>query len=89
MDISHHLNINTKRHIEIIKNFETVGLDGTVRNEIPYFAIWRIKVTKELTEQYKIKRALDYDIEKLIESLFLMNSYLNRDYKSKLYFAEI
>lgn len=83
MDISHHLNINTKRHIEIIKNLETVELSVAVKYEIPYLAISRKKVTKKLTEQYKIKRALDYDLEKLIESLFLMISYLKKDYKNK------
>ncbi|WP_431158215.1 hypothetical protein [Winogradskyella poriferorum] len=83
MDISHHLNIHTKRHIEIIKYLETVELSAAVKYEIPYLAISRKKVTEELTEQYKIKRALDYDLEKLIESLFLMISYLKKDYKNK------
>ncbi|WP_411895236.1 hypothetical protein [Winogradskyella sp. A2] len=83
MDVSLSMDIDDKRRVEIIKNLELEELAAAVRYELPYLAISRKKVTKKLTEQYKIKRALDYDLEKLIESLFLMISYLKKDYKNK------
>ncbi|MCA0154454.1 hypothetical protein [Winogradskyella vincentii] len=83
MDVALSMDIDDKRRVEIIKNLELDELSAAVRYELPYLAISRKKVTKELTEQYKIKRALDYDLEKLIESLFLMISYLKKDYKNK------
>ena len=75
--------IDNKRRIEIIKNLEIIELSAAVRYEIPYIAISRKNVTQELAEKYKIKRLLDFDVEALIERLFLMISYLKKDYKSK------
>ena len=83
MDIAMSMDIDDKRRREIIKNLEIVELSAAVRYEIPYLAISRKKVTKKLTEQHKIKRAQGYDLEKLVESLFLMISYLKKDYKNK------
>ena len=71
MDISHHFNINAKRHIEIIENLYTLERSATVECEMPYMAISLKKVTKKLTEQYKIKRALDCDLEKSVPFDFL------------------
>jgi len=75
--------IDKARRIEIIKNLDIIEIAAAVRYEIPYIAISRKKVTQELTEKYKIKRLLDFDIESLIERLFLMISYLKKDYNSK------
>jgi hypothetical protein len=57
-------------------------LSAAVRYEMPYAAISRKKVTVELAEKHKIKRLLDYDLEKLIEALYLMISYLKKDGKN-------
>ena len=54
-------------------------LTAAVRYEMPYTAISRKKVTAELADKYAIKRLLDYDLEKLIEALYLMISYLKKD----------
>ena len=71
--------IDNPRRIAIIKMLDVEEITAAVRYEIPYMAISRKKVTEELTEKYKIKRILDYDLEKLIEALYLMISYLKKD----------
>lgn len=83
LDIETSENIDNERRIEIIKNLETIELASAVKYEIPYLAISRKKVTEELTKKYKVKRLLDFNLEKLIESLFLMISYLKKDYNNK------
>ena len=60
-----------------------IELSAAVRYEIPYLALSRKKITKELTEKHKVKRLLDFNLEKLIERLFLMISYLKKDYNNK------
>jgi len=83
LDIEKAEDIDDQRRIEIIKNLDIMELSAAVKYEIPYLAISRKKVTLELTKKYKIKRVLDFNLEKLIESLFLMISYLKKDYKNK------
>lgn len=68
-DIQHATKINNERRIVIIEMLDVEEIAAAVRYEIPYTAISRKKVTAELIEKYKIKRILDYDLEKLIEAL--------------------
>ena len=81
-DIQHAAPIDNERRIVIIAMLDVEELAAAVRYDIPYAAISRKKVTEELTEKYKIKRILDYDLEKLIEALYLMISYLKKDSKN-------
>ncbi len=82
-DIQNNEEIDNKRRVEIIKMLDIEEIAAAVRYEIPYVAISRKKVTQELAEKYKIKRILDYNLEKLVEGLYLMISYLKKDYKNK------
>ena len=81
-DIQHAAKINNQRRIVIIEMLDVEEIAAAVRYEIPYTAISRKKVTEELTEKYKIKRLLGYDLEKLIEALYLMIFYLKKDSKN-------
>jgi len=81
-DIQQSAPIDTERRIAIITMLDIEELSAAVRYEIPYVALSRKKVTAELTEKYKIKRILEYDLEKLIEALYLMISYLKKDFKN-------
>jgi len=78
-DIAQSAKIDRERCIAIIKMLDVEELGAAVRYEIPYPAISRKKVTAELTAKYKIKRIQDYDLEKLIEALYLMISNLKKD----------
>lgn len=81
-DIQKAAPIDTARRIEIITMLDAEELTAAVRYEIPYLSISRKKVSEELAEKHKIKRLLDYDLERLIEALYLMISYLKKDYKN-------
>ena len=81
-DIQNATQIDNERRIEIIKMLDVEELTAAVRYEIPYQAISRKRVTAIQTEKHKIKRILDYDLEKLIEALYLMISYLKKDGKN-------
>lgn len=61
---------------------EVAELTAAVKYEMPYTAISRKKVTAELAEKHKIKRIVAFDIETLIEALYLMISYLKKDSKN-------
>jgi hypothetical protein len=81
-DIGKSATIDHARRLLIIDMLDVAELSAAVRYEMPYTAISRRKVTTELAEKHTIKRLLDYDLEKLIEALYLMISYLKKDAKN-------
>ena len=83
LDIEEGVKIRDDRRIEIIKMLDIIELTAAVKYQIPYSAISRKKVTAEIASEYKIKRLVGADIEKLIEDLYLMTSYLKKDFRNK------
>lgn len=83
LDIEKEAKVDDQRRIEIIKMLDTIELAAAVKYEIPYTAISRKKVTHELVLEFKIKRLLDANIEKVIEDLYLMISYLKKDFNNE------
>lgn len=81
-DIGKSAIIDQARRIAIIEMLDIEELTAAVRYEMPYTAISRRKVTTVLAEKHTIKRLVDYDLEKLIEALYLMISYLKKDGKN-------
>ncbi|MDN3676292.1 hypothetical protein QWY90_03090 [Flavobacterium paronense] len=81
-DISKSAPIDRERRLLIIDMLEVAELTAAVKYEMPYAAISRKKVTPELAENHKIKRIVGYDLETLIEALYLMISYLKKDGKN-------
>ena len=81
-DIGKSAPIDRERRLSIIDMLEVAELTAAVKQEMPYTAISRKKVTAELAEKHKIKRIVDFDIETLIEALYLMISYLKKDSKN-------
>lgn len=78
-DINKSASIDHTRRLLIIEMLDIEELAAAVRYEMPYGSISRKKVTTELAEKHKIKRLVDHDLEKLIEALYLMISYLKKD----------
>lgn len=78
-DIAKSYNVDDERRKQITRMLETNELSAAVSYEIPYLAISRRKVSLKLAEKYKIKRIEGYNLENLIESLFLLISYLKKD----------
>ena len=81
-DIGKSAKIDNARRLLIIDMLDVEELAAAVRYEMPYTAISRKKVTTELSEKHAIKRIVDNDLEKLIEALYLMISYLKKDAKN-------
>jgi hypothetical protein len=78
-DIGKSASIDHTRRLLIIEMLDIEELTAAVRYEMPYAAISRKKVSTELAEKHKINRLVDSDLEKLIEALYLMISYLKKD----------
>ena len=83
LDIEEGINLENDRRIEIIKMLDTQELSAAVKYEIPYSTISRKMVTREIATEFKVKRLEDTNIEKLIEDLYLLISYLKKDYRNK------
>jgi hypothetical protein len=82
-DIENQAVIDNKRRIKIIKMLEVAELASAVYYEIPYRAISNKKVTDEIAGKYKVARLKGNGIEEIIEKLYLMILYIQKDYKNK------
>ena len=83
LDIEEGINLENDRRIEIIKMLDIQELSAAVKYEIPYSTISRKMVTREIATEFKVKRIEGTNIEKLIEDLYLLISYLKKDYRNK------
>lgn len=81
-DIERSKVIDNKRRIQIISMLENSELSDLLKYDIPYALICSKKISEELAEELKIKRISGYDFEKLVEQLYLMISYLKKDYEN-------
>jgi hypothetical protein len=82
-DISASREIDDVRRKQIINMLEIAELTDAVKYEIPYLLICNRTVGKDIAEKLKIKRIQDYNFEKLVEGLYLMISYLKKDFDNK------
>ena len=82
-DVENGRNIENSRRIEIIKMLEIVEIASAVKCEIPYLAISNKKVTDEMVHTFQVAKLKSNGIEEIIEKLFLMISYLKKDYNNK------
>lgn len=82
-DIGKNKTINDTRRKHIIAMLDVNELSAAVRYEIPYELICRKTVSIELAKEYSINRIKGYNLEKLVESLYLMISYLKKDFENE------
>ena len=82
-EVEKSLSIDDDRRREIIDMLDIEELSAAVKYNIPYITISRKKVTKELAVTFKVKRIEGADLQKVIESLYLLISYLKKENKSK------
>lgn len=71
--------IGDARRKAIINMLDITELSAAVKYEIPYTLICSKKVTKTLAKQHQTKRLLGWDLEMLVESLYLKIAYLKKD----------
>ena len=83
LDVENNEDIDDKRRVAIIKMLDIIELAAAVKYEIPYAVISKKKVTAEIASEFTIKRLEEANIEKLIEDLYLLISYLKKDYENK------
>lgn len=74
--------VDDKRRIEMLKMLEIEELASAVKLEIPYTLLSRKEVDNELTVRYRVKPIQGFSIGDLIENLYLMISYLKKDYNN-------
>ncbi|WP_370088686.1 hypothetical protein [Ekhidna sp.] len=74
--------VDDKRRIEMLKMLEIEELASAVKLEIPYTLLSRKEVDEEIATRYRAKPIQGFSIGDLIENLYLMISYLKKDYKN-------
>ena len=74
--------INDARRVEMLNMLEIEELAAAVKLEIPYSLLSRKEVEEELANRYKMKPLIGLGVGELIEHLYLMISYLKKDYKN-------
>lgn len=82
-DIEQAKPIDNARSKAIIGMLDITELSAAVRYDIPYPLICNKKVGKELAESYNMKRLTGWDLEMLVESLYLKIAYLKKDMDNK------
>jgi len=75
--------IKEERLIQIINNIEIVELKALIKNDIPYRSITNKKVTKKMVGDLAARRTIGYDLETLIERIYLMVTYIKKEYKKE------
>ena len=81
-DIEYGRNVKDNRRIVIIQMLELAELASAVKYEIPYLAISNKTVTVEMVHTFQVAKLMGAGIEEVIEKLFLMISYLKKDFSN-------
>jgi hypothetical protein len=81
-DIENGRNVKDNRRIVIIQMLELAELASAVKYEIPYLAISNKTVTVEMVHTFQVAKLMGDGIEEVIEKLFLMISYLKKDFSN-------
>ncbi len=75
--------IKEERLIQIINNIEIDELKALIKNDIPYRSITNKKVTKKIVGGLAARRTIGYDLETLIERIYLMVTYIKKEFKKE------
>jgi hypothetical protein len=75
--------IKEERLIQIINNIEIDELIALIKNDIPYKSITNKKVTKKIIGGLAARRTIGYDLETLLERIYLMVTYIKKEYKKE------
>jgi len=78
-DIAQSKPIGDARRKAIIGMLDITELSAAVKYDIPYPLICNKKVGTELADAYNMKRLIGWDLEMLVESLYLKIAYLKKD----------
>ncbi len=75
--------LKNERLIQILNNLEVSELKAAISCGLPFELISTIKVTKEMMDGLDPIRALDNDLEMVLEKIYIKIAYLKKDYSSE------
>ncbi len=75
--------LSKERLIQIVNNLEVMEMKAAITCGLPFELISSKKVTKELMDGVDSLRALDNDLEMILEKIYLKIAYLKKDYNSE------
>jgi hypothetical protein len=75
--------LKNERLIQILNNLEVIELKAAISCGLPFELITLKKVTSELMEGLDPMRALDNDLETVLEKIYIKTAYLKKDYNSE------
>lgn len=75
--------LSKERLTQIINNLEVMEMKAAITCGLPFTLISATKVTVELMDGLDSLRALDNDLETVLEKIYLKIAYLKKDYNSE------
>ncbi|MEP7145711.1 MAG: hypothetical protein ABI792_01745 [bacterium] len=75
--------LSSERLIQIVNNLEVLEIKAAITCGLPFELITLKKVTKEMLVEFDPIRALDNDLETLLEKIYLKIAYLKKDFNSE------
>lgn len=75
--------LKKERMIKIVNNLEVEELKAAITCGLPFDFITFKKVTKEMMEGLDPLKAMDNDLETVLEKIYLKIAYLKKDYDSE------
>src|SRR4029079_4413776 len=75
--------LSNERLVQIINNLEVVEIKAAITCGLPFELITLKKVTKEMMDGLDPIRALDNDLETILEKIYLKIAYLKKDFNSE------
>lgn len=75
--------LNKERLLQIVNNLEITELKAAITCGLPFDFISNAKVTKELMEGLDPMKALDNELETVLEKIYIKAAYLKKDFNSE------
>ena len=75
--------LNNERLIQIVNNLEVAEIKAAITCGLPFEFITTLKVTKEMMDGLDPIRALDNELENVLEKMYIKVAYLKKDYSSE------
>lgn len=75
--------LESKRLVQIVNNLEVIELKAAITCGLPFDLISAGKVTKELMVGLDPVKALDNDLENVLEKIYIKIAYLKKDFTSE------
>ncbi len=75
--------LENKRLIQIVNNLEVIEIKAAITCGIPFDLIAPGKVSKEMMDGLDPIKALDSDLENVLEKIYIKVAYLKKDFASE------